>query len=154
MRRPRPFGNGDLRLIVLSLIAEAPSHGYELIKVIEDRLGGGYSPSPGIIYPTLTLLEEMGCVSSVPDGAKKLFTVTPAGLAHLEENQDRLSKLTVRMSSFGAANGGSRLGLLTRAMENLKMAIRMRTSRGPLSDDQIAAIRAILDDGAAAIEKL
>src|ERR1700716_4263306 len=80
----RRLGHGDLRLLVLHLINEKPRHGYERIKAIEDAFDGAYSPSPGAIYPTLTLLEELGHVTIRPgDGAKKLHDITPEGRAHL-----------------------------------------------------------------------
>src|SRR3954453_11225770 len=75
---------GDLRLIALALIAEQPRHGYEIIKVLEEKTAGWYAPSPGIVYPTLTYLEETGYVTAQPDGAKKLYTITDEGRAHLE----------------------------------------------------------------------
>src|ERR1700732_1421526 len=78
-RGGRVFDHGDLRLLILQLVAEKPRHGYELIKAIEEQLGGSYSPSPGVIYPTLTMLEELGyaTVAAPSDGGKKLYTVTP-----------------------------------------------------------------------------
>ncbi len=154
-RRVRPFGNGDLKLILLSCIADSPSHGYELIKSIEERLGGGYSPSPGIVYPTLTLLEELGLLAASVDGAKKLYTITQAGRAHLAEHQDAVTKLDARMTDFGArADSGGRLAPVTRALENLKLAVRMRTARGQVTEEQIAAVRTLLDQTATAIEQL
>jgi len=62
-RAERVFDQGDLRFVILKLISQAPSHGYEIIKAIEEKVGGAYSPSPGVIYPTLTLLEELGYVT-------------------------------------------------------------------------------------------
>ena len=86
--RGRVFDSGDLRFVILRLIAEKPSYGYEIIKEIEERLGGSYAPSPGVVYPTLTLLEELGYVTvSVGDGTKKLHTITAEGTAALEANK-------------------------------------------------------------------
>src|SRR5262245_44556909 len=87
MRAGRMLATGDLRLISLALIAEQPRHGYEIIKLLEDRTAGWYSPSPGIVYPTLTYLEEAGHVTAQSEGAKKLYTITEEGRAHLEENR-------------------------------------------------------------------
>src|SRR5262245_16277272 len=87
-RRRRVFDHGDLRFVILQLISDKPRHGYEVIKAIEDRLGGAYSPSPGVVYPTLTLLEELGYVTvSTGDGSKKLNTITPEGSAYLQVNK-------------------------------------------------------------------
>src|SRR3974390_2383551 len=88
MRARRMLAQGDLRLIALALIAEQPRHGYEIIKVLEDKTAGWYSPSPGIVYPTLTYLEEAGYVAVQTEGAKKLYSITAEGRAYLEENRD------------------------------------------------------------------
>jgi len=76
MRAGRMLAQGDLRLIALALIAEAPRHGYEIIKLVEEKTSDWYSPSPGIVYPTLTYLEEAGYVTASTDGSKKLYTIT------------------------------------------------------------------------------
>src|SRR5215813_5635313 len=87
-RMGRVFDHGDLRYVLLQLIADKPRHGYELIKAIEEKFGGMYSPSPGVIYPTLTLLEELGHVrQEAATGTKKLYSITPEGTAHLEANR-------------------------------------------------------------------
>src|SRR5579862_2392690 len=84
----RLFAHGDLRLVILHLIAEKPRHGYDIIKAIEDRVGGAYSPSPGVIYPTLTMLEELGHVTVSPgEGAKKLHAITAEGGAYLQAHR-------------------------------------------------------------------
>src|SRR3974390_3174261 len=83
MRARRMLAQGDLRLVALSFIAEAPRHGYEIIKLIEEKTADWYSPSPGIIYPTLTFLEEAGYVTASAEGAKKLYTITEEGSAYL-----------------------------------------------------------------------
>src|ERR1700710_3114058 len=84
----RFFAHGDLRLVILHLIAEKPRHGYEIIKAIEERVGGAYSPSPGTVYPTLTLLEELGHVTVTPgEGTKRLHTITPEGQSFLDGNR-------------------------------------------------------------------
>src|SRR6201987_2971294 len=88
VRAGRMLATGDLRLIALALVAEQPRHGYEIIKVLEDKTAGWYSPSPGIVYPTLTHLEEVGYVTAQAEGAKKLYTITDEGRAHLQENRD------------------------------------------------------------------
>ena len=93
-RGGRVFGHGGLRLVLLRLIADKPRHGYELIKAIEERLGGSYSPSPGVVYPTLTLLEEMGHVTvSAEGGGRKLHTITDAGREHLDAHRAEVDQL-------------------------------------------------------------
>src|ERR1700742_4303903 len=87
-RRERIFEQGDLRLVLLKLIADQPRHGYELIKAVEDSVGGAYSPSPGVVYPTLTLLEELGYATAQEEGGKKLFSITPEGEAYLQSQAE------------------------------------------------------------------
>jgi DNA-binding PadR family transcriptional regulator len=97
----RFVGDGDLRLIVLSLLAEGPRHGYDLIKAMEERSGGFYSPSPGVIYPTLTFLEEAGHATSTAEGNKKVFSITEAGRAYLEENREAADAILARIKWIG-----------------------------------------------------
>src|SRR5215467_10878718 len=101
MRAGRMLAQGDLRLIALALIAEQPRHGYEIIKVLEDKTAGWYSPSPGIVYPTLTYLEEAGYVTAQAEGAKKLYTITDEGRAHLDENRDFVDAVLERLGKIG-----------------------------------------------------
>src|SRR5689334_15054395 len=101
MRAGRMLAQGDLRLIALSLIAEQPRYGYEIIKLLEEKTAGWYSPSPGIVYPTLTYLEEAGYVTAAAEGAKKLYGITDEGRAHLEENRDFVDAVFERMSAIG-----------------------------------------------------
>jgi len=150
----RFFAHGDLRLVVLHLIAEKPCHGYEMIKAIEEQVGGAYSPSPGVIYPTLTLLEELGHVTvSIGDGAKKLHTITAEGRAYLEAHRASLDALLARMEEASRVYGGGPPPQIMRAMENMKLALRLRLSRGPLSEEQINAVAAALDSAATSVER-
>ena len=82
------LADGDLRIIVLALLADGPRHGYDIIKAIEEKSSGIYSPSPGVVYPTLTYLEEVGYASAESDGNKRVYTITDTGRAHLQENRD------------------------------------------------------------------
>src|SRR6201985_3946582 len=101
MRAGRMLATGDLRLIALALIAEQPRHGYEIIKVLEEKTAGWYSPSPGIVYPTLTYLEEAGYVTAQAEGAKKLYTITDEGRAYLDENRDFVDAVLERLGKIG-----------------------------------------------------
>ena len=150
----RFFAHGDLRLVILHLIAEKPRHGYEIIKAIEEQVAGAYSPSPGVIYPTLTLLEELGHVTvSAGDGAKKLHEITAEGRAFLDSNRPAVNALLARMAEASRARGGGPAPQVVRAMENLKLALRMRLSRGPLSEEQANAVAAALDAAATGVER-
>ena len=108
MRAGRMLAQGDLRLIALALIAEQPRHGYEIIKLLEDKTAGWYSPSPGIVYPTLTYLEEAGYVTVQAEGAKKLYTITDEGRAHLEQNRDFVTAVLDRLAAVGRKFGRMR----------------------------------------------
>jgi DNA-binding PadR family transcriptional regulator len=102
IRAGRMLATGDLRLIALALIAEQPRHGYEIIKVLEEKTAGWYSPSPGIVYPTLTFLEEAGYVTAQTEGAKKLYTITDEGRAHLDQNRDFVEAVLERLAAVGS----------------------------------------------------
>ncbi len=101
MRAGRMLAQGDLRLVALALIAEAPRHGYEIIKLVEEKTADWYSPSPGIVYPTLTYLEEAGHVTASTEGSKKLYTITGEGRAYLETNRDLADVVLDRLSALG-----------------------------------------------------
>ncbi len=152
--RERVFEQGDLRWVILSLIAEKDSHGYELIKALEERTGGAYSPSPGVIYPTLTLLEELGYVAeAASSGAKKAFAITDEGRIALEQNQASVKAIFERMTAFAERAGGGPSPQIVRAMENLRLALRLKLEAGKLSEDQVATVAQALDAAAIAIER-
>ena len=152
-RRGRVFDQGDLRFVILKLISEKPSHGYELIKEIEDRLGGAYSPSPGVVYPTLTYLEEAGfIVATASEGAKKAYAITDDGTAALEQNRQVVEALFQRISGLAQRSQGGRAPQIVRAISNLHVALRLRMERGNVSPAQIGTIAEVLDGAARAIE--
>jgi DNA-binding PadR family transcriptional regulator len=101
MRAGRMLAQGDLRLVALALIAQAPRHGYEIIKLVEEKTADWYSPSPGIVYPTLTFLEEAGYVTVSSEGAKKLYTITDEGRAYLDANRDLADVVLDRLTAIG-----------------------------------------------------
>jgi DNA-binding PadR family transcriptional regulator len=101
LRARRMLAQGDLRLLALALIAEAPRHGYEIIKLIEEKTADWYSPSPGIVYPTLTYLEEAGYVTASTEGAKKLYTITDEGRAYLATNRELADVVLDRLAALG-----------------------------------------------------
>lgn len=152
-RAGRVFDHGELRYVILSLIAEKPRHGYEIIKAIEDRVAGTYSPSPGVIYPTLIMLEELGHATVAESDGKKLYAITPDGAAYLGANRAALDGALARMDSIRAAHGDGPSPGIIRAIENLKLALRLRQSRGPLTEEQARTIAAALDAAALAIER-
>src|SRR5215469_7221736 len=99
--RERLFDAGDVKLVILKLLSEQPSYGYQLIKTMEERLAGGYSPSAGVIYPTLTMLEEEGLATSTVENNKKVYSTTAEGKQFLEENKGRVEALFERLEEAG-----------------------------------------------------
>jgi DNA-binding PadR family transcriptional regulator len=147
----RFFGAGDLRYVILQQIADKPSHGYEIIKSIQEQLGGMYAPSPGVVYPMLTMLEEMGHATVVSDGARKLYTITEEGSKSLAENKTAVEAIFARMDRARSEQGSDRSPQIERAVENFRMALRMK--KGPLTTEQIHAITDIIDAAAKQIER-
>jgi DNA-binding PadR family transcriptional regulator len=153
--RERLFDSGELRLVILNLVAEKPSYGYEIIKAIEERLSGGYAPSPGVVYPTLTLLEEEGYATvSSAEGSKKLYTVTELGAEYLKTNQATVKAIFGRMEQAGKAFGRGRSPQIMRAMMNLGFALKMRAGQGNLSPEQTRKIAEAIDAAARAIDEV
>lgn len=151
-RHGRFFDHGDLRFVLLKLIAEHPRHGYELIKAVEEQAGGAYSPSPGVVYPTLTLLEETGLLTSEVQGGKKLYSITPEGEAQLVANEGQVAGIFDRMAQAASASAMFSPQIL-RARENLKTALKLKLTGQSLTKDQIASICDALDAAAAAVER-
>jgi DNA-binding PadR family transcriptional regulator len=150
-REGRGFGHGGLRLVLLKLISEKPSHGYELIKAIEERFNGGYSPSPGVVYPTLSWLEDEGYITiATGEDGRKQASITDAGNAFLAEKAEDVERLFDRMND--ERSGFSDYAPLFRAMQNLKSAIKTRGLR-PLSKTEIEAVVDMIDDLARKIER-
>jgi DNA-binding PadR family transcriptional regulator len=153
-RADRVFEQGDLRLVLLKLIAQKPRHGYELMGAVEDSVGGAYSPSPGVVYPTLTLLEELGYArAEEAQGGKRLYAITPEGDRFLQSQAAALALLEARMAEVAIASRGRNAPQIIRAMENLQLSLRLRLSRGPLTNDQVQAVAAALDAAARAVEQ-
>ena len=144
----RVFGPGDLRLLLLSLVEEKPRHGYELIKDLELKFGGAYAPSPGSVYPTLTLLEELGHVrATTSEGTKRLFEITAEGRSHLRENEAILSSAKKRMEMAArAASGDMPPRDLHHAMHTLKAALMFH--RGGWSEAETERVKKIIESAA------
>ena len=150
----RVFDHGDLRWVVLALLAERPRHGYELIKEIEDRVGGAYSPSPGVIYPTLTLLEETGLIAAQEsEGGRKLYKVLPEGEEQLKTQQASVDGLFERMARVRERSAGGVSPRVMRALENLKTAVRLKLEQGPFDEAQAQRLAEALDAAALAVEQ-
>ncbi len=147
----RMFGPGDLRLLLLSLIEEKQRHGYELIKDLELKFGGAYSPSPGSVYPTLTLLEELGHVrSTTTEGSKRLFEITDEGRRYLRENEAMLTSIRKRMQMAARATEMPPEDL-HHAMHTLKAALMFH--RGGWSHEETERVRRIIEAAAEEISQ-
>lgn len=154
-RARRMFDGGELKLVLLKLIADTPRHGYDLIRQIEELTGGAYAPSPGVVYPTLTLLDDMGLIEAgKSEGAKKLFTATEAGTAHLVENAELVEILFARLAEVGKHSARTDGAPIRRAMGNLRMALQNRLTAEDVDTETLHQITALLDDAAQKIERL
>ena len=153
--RERFFDSGQLRLVILQLIAEKPSYGYEIIKAIEERLSGGYAPSPGVVYPTLTLLEEEGLATvTSTEGNKKLYAATEQGKEYLKTNRVELKGIMGRMEHASRVFGRGRSPQIRRAIMNLRYALKMRVERGDLNAERVSKIAEAIDTAARAIDQV
>lgn len=149
----RLLEHGDLRFVILALLKDKPSHGYELIRALEERTGGSYRPSPGVIYPTLSLLEDEGFARPTgAEGGRKAYEITETGLEALERNKPAVDAVFARLDE--AAESSPRSSpRVARAMQNLAMAVRMKLSSERPSEAQVDAIVAAIDEAVAKIEK-
>ncbi len=153
--RRRMFDAGELRLVLLKLIEETPRHGYDLIREIEDRTGGAYAPSPGVIYPTLTLLADMGLIEEAKsEGAKKLFAITHAGTVHLTEKTLEVEAAMAKLAQMSAQSERTDGAPIRRAMGNLREVLQNRLSRDDVTVETLHEVTAMLDEVAQRIERL
>ena len=154
-RRSRVFEGGELKLVLLKLIADQPRHGYDLIRAIEELTGGRYAPSPGVVYPTLTMLQDMGLVEEAEGaGGRKPFQITEAGTAHIDENREEADELFARLERLSPSHHGEGASPVWRAMRNLGMAIRNRLGHGDVNDDTLHELAALIDEFAQRVERL
>ncbi len=153
--RRRMFESGELRLVLLKLIADAPRHGYDLIRAIEELTGGEYAPSPGVVYPTLTLLQDMGLIEEAEgEGSRKPFQVTDEGRAHLDEKAEEVEALLERLADLAPDERQTAGPAIGRAVKNLMSALSQRVGRDGFDEDLLHEIAAILDEAAQRIERV
>ena len=146
------FDQGDLKLVILRLLDEKPRHGYEIIKALEDRSGGRYTPSAGAVYPTLTMLEDLGyAVATTEEGGKKVYTITEAGRAHLAEHRTMVDDLFDRVGQMGEAVFGDGVRPARDAMMNLAREFGAAMFNPRRTAEHAARIGEILDRAAAEI---
>jgi DNA-binding PadR family transcriptional regulator len=148
------FDAGDIKLVILRLLSEQPSYGYQLIKTMEEQLAGGYTPSAGVIYPTLTMLEEEGLATSTIESNKKVYSLTPQGMEFLEANKERIGELFERLEETGRGFERGRSPEIMKAFMNLRSAMMARVSRGTATAEQIRKITEAINAAAKAIDEL
>ncbi|ARU93007.1 PadR family transcriptional regulator [Tatumella citrea] len=153
-RREKILDAAEIRLLVLSFLQQQPAHGYELIKSIETLAQGEYTPSPGIIYPALMLLEEMDAiVPQNPDAGRKSYQLTAYGQQLLEQGSAQLLEISERLKMLAVVGKNRRIPQIERAVHNLKMALNTRLAEPELSQETIYALIDALDDAAKRIER-
>jgi DNA-binding PadR family transcriptional regulator len=154
-RRRRQVDSAELRLVLLHLIAAEPRHGYDLIRAIEEMSGGSYVPSPGTVYPTLTMLQDMGHIEEVPgEGARKVFRATDEGRAWLAERADEAAALVERLTGLGAGPRRAGAAPIGRAVSNLLASLWHRVTRDDMDEATLHEIAEVLDEAARRIERL
>jgi DNA-binding PadR family transcriptional regulator len=155
--RRRRFESGELQLLLLFLISDKdkPRHGYDLIRAVEELTAGEYAPSPGVVYPTLTLLQDMGFIEEAEaEGSRRAYKVTESGKAHLEDNAEEVSELVDRLTSWAGERASNPGPVLGRAVKNVMTALRHRIGRDGLDDELLHEIAGILDEAAQRIERV
>jgi len=154
-RRARIFQRGELRLVLLHLIAQEPRHGYDLIRQIEELTGGHYAPSPGIVYPTLTLMAEMDLIDEEVDkDGKKIYSITKPGSAKLAEEEKHVAQILERLEGVSKMDEAVDGASIRRAIHNLKSTIRIRLTDEEKGSEKILDVAAIIDEAASKIERL
>ena len=154
-RTRRMFESGELRLVLLKLIVDEPRHGYDLIRAIEELTGGEYAPSPGVVYPTLTLLQDMGLIEEAAgEGARKPFQATDEGRSYLEERSEEVEALFDRLEDLKPRAENMAGPAIGRAVKNLMTALAHRVKQEGFDEDLFLEVAAILDEAAHKIERV
>lgn len=149
------FDGNELRLVLLRLIADQPRHGYDLIRAIEELTGGAYAPSPGMVYPTVTMLQDMGHIGEVEgQSSRKAFSITADGSAHLDARKDEVARLFDRLAALAAIRERTDGAPVRRAMGNLRVVIENRLGAEGVEPEMLHQVAAILDEAARKIERL
>jgi DNA-binding PadR family transcriptional regulator len=154
-RAGRMFEQGDLKYVILRLLEEKPRHGYEVIKELEDRFGGAYSPSPGTVYPTLTMLEDMGYARATQEeGGRKIYSVTPEGSAYLKEHSTTVDSIFQRIAEFMEGFLDKPMMDVTTAARRVARSAFAQASRNVNDKAKLERIREVLARAAAELEEM
>lgn len=154
VRAGRLFDQGDLKYVVLRLIAEQPRHGYDIIRAMEDRVGGVYSPSPGTVYPTLALLSAAGYATVRGERGRKVFEITETGRAYLAEHRDTADAIFERIARYSEALVDPAMVEVNAAFRRLGRAAYRQAARDPADAERLARVREILERATAALEEM
>lgn len=155
LRRQRFFGHGELRLVLLEILSRSDSHGYELIKEIESLTQGGYSPSPGVIYPTLDQLQAQGLVTVADEeGGRRKIAITQAGCRALDAQQQPLNDIRERVRAKTVGHALRKDPQMKRALENFKAVLDLKINQQPADNAQLKKIIAVIDRAAMEISQL
>lgn len=154
-RGGRMFEQGDLKYVILKLLEEKPRHGYEIIKELEDRFRGAYAPSPGTVYPTLTMLEDLGYAKATQEeGGKRIYEITPEGRSYLAENKSTVEDIFERISDFGASFFGPAMTEVNRSFKDLARVTYTLAWRQTADAEKLHKIREALDRARREIEDI
>lgn len=154
-RRRRLFDQTELQTLLLSLLAEQPRHGYDLIKEIETLSGGEYAPSPGVVYPALTFMEEQGVIAAQEaDGSRKAYVATDEGRSQLESQGEAVTGLRARLEALAQARDKTDPAPVRRAMHSMKTALFDRLSQDGVTRETVLAVAEIIDEAARKIERI
>jgi len=150
--RKQIFESGEVKYVILRLLKEKPRHGYEIIKALEEKMGGWYTPSAGTVYPTLQLLEDQGYVRAVETEGKRVYHITPEGEAFLEAHRDVIDDIFERVRGAVRGFAGGALGELSQAFAHLASVAYAEAWRAGPNDPRVQRIVAILKRAAADVE--
>ncbi|ROS22357.1 PadR family transcriptional regulator [Raoultella terrigena] len=153
-RRQRFFGHGELRLVILDILSRSASHGYELIKEIESLTQGNYSPSPGVIYPTLDLLQDQGLIGVEEENGRKKISISEEGRRLHAENQQSLADIRERLQARMVGCELRKNPQMKRALENFKAVLDLKVNQQAISEAQLKQIIAVIDRAAMEISQL
>jgi DNA-binding PadR family transcriptional regulator len=148
----RFFEKGDLKYVILDLLKDKPAHGYEVIRALEDRFHGFYTPSAGSVYPTLQLLEDMDYVSSSEEDGKKVYTVTVAGKEFLKERGETMDKIKAHMRDWCGTGSHEEIHEIMHGMGHLAHSLARKVRK--MDAAQLSRVREIIARAEKEIEAL
>jgi DNA-binding PadR family transcriptional regulator len=150
----RFFGRGDLKYVILELLKDQPRHGYDIIRALEDRMRGHYRPSPGSVYPTLQMLEDLGYVTSTQQEGKKVYTITDEGRRYLDEQQSTIDDIRSRIAAGWDAASRPEVSDLMHEVQQLARALFRQGTRNLQDPDRLKRLREIVARTRAEVEAL